>query len=132
MIRFFTVSSLAYYSLKICSKLYDTGYSCLLNIWDGLTDVVTITMQDNDGQNTIATHTLKLGGENFFTGIADIDYTIKSVTISTELQSIAAIADLQQVRLNPTPDPVPEPTTMLLIGTGLAGLAGTQMRRRKK
>ncbi len=31
-----------------------------------------------------------------------------------------------------TAAPVPEPTTMLLFGTGLAGLAGTRIRRKKK
>lgn len=29
------------------------------------------------------------------------------------------------------PNPVPEPATMLLFGTGVAGLAGSRFRRRK-
>ena len=32
----------------------------------------------------------------------------------------------------PETDPVPEPTTMLLFGMGIAGLAGTRLRRNKK
>ncbi len=35
-----------------------------------------------------------------------------------------------QVSLDPAP--VPEPTTILLFGTGLAGLAGSRIRRKKK
>ncbi|OGR07754.1 MAG: hypothetical protein A2511_03485 [Deltaproteobacteria bacterium RIFOXYD12_FULL_50_9] len=33
---------------------------------------------------------------------------------------------------NPNPNPVPEPATMLLIGTGIAGLAGLRLRRKEK
>jgi hypothetical protein len=36
------------------------------------------------------------------------------------------------VRLDANAAPVPVPTTMLLFGTGIAGLAGTRLRRKKK
>jgi len=40
--------------------------------------------------------------------------------------------DTWNMNVAPGSEPVPEPTTMLLFGTGLAGLAGKKIRRKKK
>lgn len=74
--------------------------------------------------NAISTSfTLTSGGSvNFF--IADSLYSdnVGGISLNVELATPTG---------NPT-DPVPEPATMLLFGTGIAGLAGSRLRRKKK
>lgn len=43
----------------------------------------------------------------------------------------ASLAGIDNVSIKASVSPVPEPTTMLLFGTGLAGLAGVARRKRK-
>ncbi len=94
---------------------------------------VTFTATEDNGQMTTSqAFTLDASGQNFFSVVAINNQRIRSVMFTTTV----GVQDVRQVRVGglatgtPTA-PIPEPTTMLLLGSGLAGVAARLRRRHK-
>ena len=72
------------------------------------------------------------GSASFIDVISNADGVFISMDTSNWSGTNWYESRIDNVVINGTSAPVPEPTTMLLFGTGLAGLVGSRLRRKKK
>ena len=112
-----------------------TFTSLILNIDAAAAGSVNFVVTEDNGQQTAGSFSLGASGENFFTITAINGQRISSVAFTTTVAMVVTnVDDVAQIRIGgaqPQQQPIPEPTTMLLLGTGIAGIAAKARRRRR-
>lgn len=112
-----------------------TFTSLIVNIDAAAVGSVSFVVTEDNGQQTAGTFALGASGENFFTITAINGQRISSVAFTTTVAMVVTnVDDVAQIRIGgaqQVQQPIPEPTTMLLLGTGLFGVAAKVRKRHK-
>ena len=107
----------AIFNLDVTNDAGDGNATITVNYFDTVTN-----------QTFSQVFAVQANGQNFFAVEASMNAVITSIEIST---SDTSFINAAQFRLGGFAQATPEPTTMLLLGTGLASIAAGVRRRRK-
>jgi hypothetical protein len=111
-----------------------TFTSLILNVDAATNGSINFIVTEDNGQVTQGMFLLDGSGQNFFTITAVNGQRIRSVAFTTTVGlTTTNVDDVAQIRIGGAQQtPIPEPTTMVLLGTGLIGMASKLRKRRNR